>query len=193
MYDFSQIETAVQSFFVAVPQSIFVIPPAPPVPATDQEFDLGDGNCAIFTAFNNLVFQKYRPRVEVLLHSVNEFPGQQVVTNLGINGAGKELRASAWQGRMGFGIITVADYPAHISLRTAVLAILPALQPCVVPDGSAIATSGVNGLLQFHQVGMIQPTNLSTTIVLQDGYYRSDINCLCTFSVKATAWPGGTN
>jgi hypothetical protein len=184
IYDWALIEKAVQAFFIAVPQSPFVMPDPKWQEGNDDHIDL-DGKIAFFTAFEEKKFQKVRPRVSIALININEFPGMEV---LDANGT---LRADSWTARLNFTIATKTDYDYHRTVRAGVNAIIPMCQPNLNPGGTLIQTTGLNSILQFHEVGTLKIQNEDTKVQAQAGYYRSDISTNLTFSARVNAWPGG--
>lgn len=185
LYDFSLIEEAVQNFFCSPTIGGAFVAPADDDDPDREQWTAGADKIAFYTAFQALTFRKCRPRVYTSLNNIIELPGHII----DVNGV---LRAKSWRARLTFGVITAASYSIHTSLRAAVLAIIPQLQPLPTPDGSGIAAGGLNRYLQYHELGQFAMADNSTHITIEEGAYTSPINCLLTFSVRATAWPGGT-
>ena len=185
LYDWSLIEKAFQSFCVAYGPGPFSVPTVPM--ANGEEVESPDGLVPIYTAKDVLTFQLSRPRVWTLLHSVNEMENVRVVTPDNV------LRAAAWRGQLKIGFVTKVDYNYHTQLRALVLALIPACQPNISPDNSLTSSTGLNSILQYHEVGLFQAQNASTTITPQEGYFRSDLQVNLQFSVRRNQWPAGTN
>ena len=184
LYDFTLIEQAVQAYFCDEGLGGAFVKPPDDDDDTRGKWVPEGGKIAFYTAYQAMTFQKCRPRVYIGGFSVSEIPNSHVIDANGV------LRSKAWRGRMMIGVVTLPNYAQHIALRSAVLAILPQLQPVPVPDGSGVAAGGVNGFLQYHEVGQLAPSDLTTHITPEDGNYHSPINVALTFSVRATAWPG---
>jgi len=183
-YDFSVIETAVQSFFVGVDGSFFVAP----LGETDEargKWTPGAGEVAFYTVANQLVFQECRPRVAIRLHNVNHVRDAYAID------ANNNVREKAWQGSMDFGIVTEPNYAYHAQLRAAVLAIIPQIMPQVVADNSTFATTGINALLTQFQVSEFWARNCSTEVAVISGAYTSLIPVELALSVPPSAWPAG--
>lgn len=190
LYDFSLIEKAVQAFFVALTQSV---PNSAPfvAPADDDDPNRGQwtppvGSVAFYTAFQNETFQKSRPRIYTALNNIT------TVKSYIVDAVGT-FRAQAWKAKLTFGIVTEPSYTLHTSLRSVILTIIPQLGPQITMDGSGIGLGGVNGFLQYHEVGILEMDATTTHISPEDGCYNSVIPCTITFNVRATAWPGGQN
>jgi hypothetical protein len=185
LYDFSLIEDGVQAFFVALPTGSFVAPPEEDDP-TRESWAPGIGQIPFYTPRQALVIQAARPRIGILETNFSEIPGARILDADGI------FRASAWRALMKFSVITMPNYKDHRALRGAVAAILPQLQPNPTGGLAAIGTTGVNAFLKYHQVGQFAMQSGDTRITPSDGYYFSTLSVNLTFSVDATAWPGGT-
>lgn len=183
IYDFTLIEKAVQSLFVAAGAD-FIAPLDDNDPAREQ-WTAGAGNIAFYTAFEVLTFQQCRPRVFIGLHAVNAVPGCYA---LDANG---NLREKAWRGQMRFGIITEPNYTTHTALRSRVLAIIPQVLGQIAADNSTFATTGINALLTYHQVSEFFAKDISTSITPTEGNYQSAITVELAFGVNPTAWPAG--
>ena len=183
-YDFSVIETAVQSLFVGVDGSFFEAPLGE-TDAARKDWLPQPGNVAFYTVANQLVFQECRPRVANRLHNVNHIRGAYAID------ANNNLREKAWQGSMDFGIVSEPNYQFHAQLRAAVLAIIPQVIGQVAADNSLFATTGINALLTNFQVSEFWSRNCSTAVTPMNGAYVSQIPVELTFSVKPSAWPIG--
>ena len=181
-YDFSVIETAVQTLFTTVDGSFFVAPLGETATAR-KDWTPGEGNVAFYTVANQLVFQECRPRVAIRLHNVNHIRNAYA---LDVNG---NMREKAWQGSMDFGIVTEPNYAYHAQLRAAVLAIIPQVIGQITDDNSTFATTGINALLTNFQVSEFWSRNASTEVVKESGAYCSLIPVELAFSVPPTAWP----
>ncbi len=182
IYDFTVIETAVQSMFATI--AGYSVPPND----GDQDAENWlppEGATPFYTAFQALTFQKCRPRVYIAA-----FDFQPVRQAYAID-ANSNLREKAWVGNMRLGIITNPNYTLHTQLRAQVLAIIPQVQPGIAMDNSAFAGTGINAILASHQVSEFYADNLSTTITPEEGTYRSTINIKLAFSVPPSAWPAG--
>ncbi len=184
-YDFSVIETAVQSAFVAADGSFFVAPLGE-TDAARKDWTPGAGNVPFYTVANQLVFQECRPRVAIRLHNVNHIRDAYAID------ANNNVREKAWQGSMDFGIVTEPNYAYHAQLRAAVLAIIPQIMPQVVADNSTFATTGINALLANFQVSEFWARNCSTEVAVVAGAYMSLIPVELAFSVPPSAWPAGS-
>ena len=182
IYDFTVIEKAVQSLFVSIagysapvndddPNASAWTPPA--------------GTTPFYTAFQAMTFQKCRPRVYV-----TAFSFQPVRQAYAID-ANNNLREKAWSGNMRLGIITEPNYTLHTQLRAQVSAIIPQIMPVVVMDNSAFAGTGINSVLTTHQISEFYSDNLTTSVIPEEGTYRSTINIKLAFSVLPSAWPAG--
>lgn len=182
--DFTLIESAVQAFFAAVPGGSFVAPPAETDPRREQ-WTAGQDNISFYTNFNELVFQACRPRVKIRLHSVNSVRGCYALD------ADGTIREKAWRGSMDFGIVTEINYTKHTQLRAMVLAIINQVMPAIAADNSLFPTTGVNPLLNYHEVSEFWMQNVSTDVVAIEGAYVSMIPVQLAFSVKPDAWPAG--
>ena len=187
IYQYSAIEDAVQQLFCNVPQGPF-IKPDPKWNDSEDEVCLPDGQVAFYTAKQNNSFQKARPRIGIALHSINDFEGMRKA-----DAPDFVLRSTAWRAQMRFAILTKPDYDFHDLVRASVLAIIPLCQPTYQPDGTGITAGGLNGILQYHQVGQFEWQNEATTITPQEGYYRSNVQVNLTFSVKVAVWADANN
>jgi hypothetical protein len=186
LYDFSLIEKAVQAFFCSDDLNAPFVAPKDDDDPNREQWSAGPDGIAFYTAFQALTFQKCRPRVYISLNGITEFPSAKIIDANGV------LRPSAWKASLKFGIITAPGYVLHTALRSTMLAIIPQLQPLPTPDGSGISQGGVNKYLQYHEMGQFAMADASTHITPEDGNYNSPINVNITFSVRASAWPGGT-
>jgi hypothetical protein len=187
VYDFSLIEKAVQTYFCRDDIGKFVAPPTENGPGWDERETWNPAaRIPIFTAFETLLWKKQRPRVGIDLNGINEVARSWVID------ADQALRAKSWNARLTFGIVTEPSYTLHTQLRALVSAIIPQLGPRFEPDRSGVAAGGINQYLQLHQLATIAATDNSTRVTPQDGIYFSPINCAVTFSVRPSAWPGGT-
>jgi hypothetical protein len=186
LYAFGLIEKAVQAFFCADALGASFAAPLDDDDPARETWTPPDGGIAFYTAFQADTFQKVRPRVWVALNNIVEFPSARVLDANGV------YRASAWRGVLAVGIITEPNYLKHTELRARVAAILPQLQPLPTLDGSGVTAGGVNALLKYHEVGQFAMSECSTHILPEHGYYQSSLNVAITFSVRVTAWPGGT-
>jgi hypothetical protein len=185
LYDFSLVEKAVQAFFCSDALDAPFVAPKDDDDPDREKWTAGADGIAFYTAFQALTFTKCRPRVFIGLNNITEYPSAKIIDANGV------LRSSAWKAALKFGIITEPNYVLHTALCSTVLAIIPQLQPLPTPDGSGIAQGGVNKFLQYHEVGLFALADASTHITPEDGNYNSPINVNITFSVRASAWPGG--
>lgn len=182
IYDFSQIPAAVQSFFCAPSlNGPFVAPPPESDPLREQWLPLL-GNIAFMTTLEASLLQSPRPRVWVDDFAINEMRNFAIVD---INGT---PRCNAWAGKMRLGILTDASFQKHMALRSAILAIIPMLQPLATADGSGIASGGINALLQYHEVGQFSAVTMTPNITPAEDRYTSPIDVQITFSVRAGFW-----
>lgn len=177
LYDFSEIETALQSYFVA--SGGMVAPPAEN-DASREDWTAGDGNVAFFTAFQAAIFQKSRPRVACLLNGIQNAtnPGHMIEDN---NGA---LRNTLWRGQLTFDLITGPSYTAHVDLRAKVMALAEMIAPMVRDTTKLI---GANQYLTNHLINYVAPQGLDTSIAIGQGYYGSQLTYQLTFSVPPPA------
>ena len=183
LVDSTKIEAGIQQFFVNLPGGSFVAPLDNDDPAREQ-WTAGDGNIAIYTAFQNLVFQSVRPRVFLMLPSVSVYPSAYLIAADGV------FRPKAWRGEVTLGIISEPNYARHTQLRAMLLAILPMLAPTPTADGSGIAAGGVNAYLEFHEVAQFEVSNFAMHLEESDGTYQSTIPVAVSWGVRAAAWPG---
>jgi len=181
IYDFSLIEKAVQDFFIALPTGSFVKPANEDDPNREQ-WTPGAGNIPFYTPTQAGVLQSCRPRVGILENNFAEIPSARILD------ADGTYRAMAWRATMRFGIVTETNYHKHRQFRAMICAILPQCQPN--PD--AIGTTGLNQFLQYHELATFAMQAGDTAITPEKGYYMSMLTVNLTFSVRATAWPGGT-
>jgi hypothetical protein len=171
-------------------QALFAAIAGYSVPPDDTEATAGawtplSGTTPFYTAFQSLVFQKCRPRVYVAA-----FDFQPVRQAYAIDANGN-TREKAWSGIIRVGIITDPSYTLHAQLRAQVLAIIPQLQPQWSADNSLFATTGLNAELETFQVSEFYVPDLNTTVIPEEGTYRSTINIKLAFSVPPSAWPAG--
>lgn len=185
IYDFSLIEDAVQSFFVALPDGTFVA--APDESYLEREtWQPPNGAIPFYTPAQAQTLKEFRPRVGILGTNFSE-QGQHIID------ADGNYRPSGWRSSMRFAVVTDSNYKRHRALRSAVMAIIPQLQPNpTVTNLSGVGSTGVNTFLQYHEVGLFAMQLGNTSITPQSGYYVSTLTVNLTFSVRATAWPGGT-
>ena len=182
IYDFTVIETAVQSLFVSIAGYS--------APSNDDDPNAAQwtppaGSTPFYTAFQALTFQKCRPRVYIA-----SFEFQPVRQAYAID-SNNNVREKAWSGNMMLGMITQPVYTLHTQLRAQVQSIIPQIMPGIVADNSAFAATGINSLLTAHQVSEFFTTDLNTTVIPEEGTYRSTINIKLAFSVLPSAWPAG--
>ena len=187
IYDFSLLEKAVQSYFCQQGNGRFVQPPTENGPGwNERETWDPNGQVPCFTAFETLLWKKQRPRIGLDLNAVNEIPKSWIIDT------DEVLRTKSWTARMVFAIVTDPNYTKHTQLRALVSAMIPALGPRYNADRSGVAAGGINQYLQYHQLATIVASDNSTRITAQEGVYFSPITCAITFSVRPSAWPGGT-
>jgi len=189
IYDFSLIEKAIQAFFCQDSIGTFA-KPADDTDITREQWQPPAGMIAFYTAFQSLTFTQCRPRVYISQFDIQEM--KQWILD-----ANNAARNKAWAGKIRLGIITLPDYTMHTQLRALVNAIIPALQPtpAVAPGpnyGDVIGTTGLNSLLQYHELGRIEVESQNTQVSAIDDSYFSPLTVNLTFSVRANAWPGGT-
>ena len=181
IYDFTVIETAVQTMFASI--AGYSVPPNDD-PNADQ-WTPPAGTTPFYTAFQSLTFQKCRPRIYVA-----SFEFSPVRQGYALDGNGN-LREKAWTGNMRLGIITDPSYTFHTQLRAQVLAIIPQVQPGIAADNAAFGNTGINSVLVTHQASEFYAENLTTAVIPEEGTYRSTINIKLAFSVLPSAWPAG--
>lgn len=182
IYDFTLIEKAVQSQFVSIGN--FVAPLNDDDPKR-EEWTPAAGKTPFYTAFQSLTFQKCRPRVFVSAFQFSAVPGAYALD------ANNNFREKSWEGTMRVGIVSLPNYSAHTTLRATVLAIVPQIMPQIVADNSLFATTGINAVLQYHQVSQFYVPDLTTTVSPEEGAYQSILPIKIAFSVKPAAWPAG--
>jgi hypothetical protein len=176
LYDFSAIETAIQTFFVKA--GGMVAPPNEDAP--NRETWTPEGSVAFFTAFQAAIFQKARPRVGCFITGITNAtaPGHFLIDN---NGA---LRNNLWRGQLTLEVITAPRYALHTDLRATVQALAEMIAPQVSDPAALI---GANQYLTLHHINYVLPQNLDTQISIEDGFYGSQLNYQITFSVPAGA------
>jgi hypothetical protein len=183
LVDSTLIEAAVQDSFVNLEGGCFVAPLDNDDPAREK-WTPGGGNIAIYTAFQNLVFQSCRPRVNISLVSASPYPSAYLTDANGV------FRPKAWRGEVVFHVISDPVYLKHTQLRAKVLAILPTLAPLPTADGSDIAMSGVNEYLEFHEVAQFAVKDFAMHLEEGGGAYISTIPVDVTWGVRSDKWPG---
>lgn len=181
LYDFSCIEKAQQDLIIAYPTSQFVRPADEDDPLREQ-WKPPTGMIPFYTPTQALVLQECRPRVGILETNFSEFPSARILD------ADDVYRASAWKAVVKYAIITDCNYKLHRQLRALVTAILPQMQPIE----SNVGATGLNAFLPLHEVGLFSMQSGDTSITPQKGFYMSTLSVNLSFSVRATAWPGGT-
>ena len=173
-YDFSVIETAVESLAAASP------------------FDV-----AWLAGANAVAYQKSRPRIECYLDDVGAFSDPQHY----VNTADGNRRCPHRRGMLRTMILTptipgtpppnptpdqfdeatgLASYQLHWEYRSFVDSILETVD-AQLRDNAA--------LLPYHQVARCWPATGSSKIAPQTGYYLSQLNHNITFSIRPSAWP----
>lgn len=187
-YDFSLLEKAIQAFFCDPAGPIAAAGGAYDAPLDDDDPDRENWTpktgIAFYTAFQNLTFLKCRPRVWLNLNQIASYPGAR---KLDPNG---QQRVTAWTAALKFGIATDLNYVRHIALRTQIAAAIQFLTPQITADGSQIATTGVNALLEFHQLAAIEIAPASTFIdTSESGYYVSNLDTQISFSILPAKYP----
>ena len=183
LVDSTLVEAAIQKFFVNLDGGSFVAPLDNNDPKREK-WTPGDGDIAIYSAFQNKVFQSVRPRVFFMLASATPYAAAYLLDASGV------FRPKAWRGEVHFGIISEQDYAKHTQLRAMLLAILPMLAPLPTADGSDIATSGVNKYLALHQVAEFRIKDFAFSLEENSGAYQSAIPVSMTWGVRSEAWPG---
>jgi len=176
LYDFTQLELAIQSFFVA---QGFVQPPGE-TDATRSTWTPGTGDVAFFTGFEASLFQKARPRVACFLNGINPAttPPRWVADN---NGA---LRNNLFRGNLVLEIITAANYTYHTALRAQVMALAEMIAP---PVADHTLRLGANQYLTAQQINYVTPQNLDSSVAQEQGFYGSQLNYQLTFSIPKPA------
>jgi hypothetical protein len=175
LYDFSEIEAAIQSFFVA--QGVFVAPPGET--AQNRESWIPDaGSIAFLISFQAMVFQAARPRVACVLNGIN--PLQKMIVDN--NGA---IRNAIWKGNLILEVITDPNYALHTDLRATVQALGEMIAPQVSDPTLKI---GANQYLANHQINYIMAQNMDSSIHAEEGFYGSQLNFQITFSVPLGAF-----
>ena len=183
-YDTTLIETAVQAFFIAVVGANFVAPLDETNPARGT-WTPAAGQTAFYTNKDVVVNQAARPRVKSRLHSIQHVRGAYA---LDANG---NFQEKAWTASLDLGIVTAPNYTTHSTLRSLVRAIIPTVLGQIAPDGSLFATTGINALLNYHQVSEFWTRNTSTDVQPGDSAYLSAIPIQLAFGVLPSAWPAG--
>ena len=183
LYDWSQIEAGVQSFFVST--GLFVKPPDDTDPA--RELWLPPvGEVPFMTAFQAAVFTKCNPRVSCSLNGINPFSSPPPM----IIDVNNQIRTRAWKAQLDFTILTPASYSVHTQLRALVQSIIAMMVPVLTDTGEV---TGVNQYLALHEVATILDAGNSTGIHLDKAFYASQLKYNITFGIRAAAWPGGFN
>ena len=177
LYDWSLIERAVQAYLVAT-DAMFV---APPADDTREEWAQAAGDVAVITAFEANIFQQARPRVVIDLNDIAPF--QPLKLKEDANG---QLRPMLYRANLRLGLVTKADYTAHVALRSYVASLADTFVP-LTRGGSG--NTGINAHLTVHAASLLVPGGNSTTITPEDGHYVSVLNYQLTFAIRAEAWP----
>ena len=182
LLDFSQWETAIQSYFVAT--GLFAAPPDNQTQGA-EDWQPPQGQTAFFTGFQAQVFTKARPRVDLGPINHTERDAARVIDVNGI------LWRNAWNVPIEFYVITKADYKTH----SAFVANIRALIHYMNPDSRSIQTTGLNAYLDTHELAQIKDAGGPTL----GGKWSADEDCFLTplkynaiFAVAAASWPGGT-
>lgn len=193
-YDYSKIEIGVQSYFVGVDAAVFCQPPGEPaLDAAQSVIDAwndrgnwtpGAGQVAVMTDFEANVFQSARPRVGIDFNNVrpHHLNAQAIVD------PNNMLRATLYTGELRLGIVTGANYTAHVDLRSYVAALAVEICP-PIPDTTVNSTVGVNQFLTHHLFCLLQDNGQDTTITPQEGYYISQLSYAVIFGWRRDKLP----
>lgn len=185
LYDFSQIEIAMQDLFAAT--DVYV---APPDETSDDREDWVPpvGVIPFMTAFQADVFTKCNPRVSCSLNGIvpASNPPPMVVD------ANYLFRVRAWRGVLDFTVITPANYYTHTQLRCQVQSIIAGAVPAT-SNLAVIGTTGINQYLDVHEVATILDAGNSTGIHQEKAFYGSQLRYEITFAIQQAKWPGGFN
>ena len=96
------------------------------------------------------------------------------------------LRPQLYRATLRLGVVTSADYTAHVALRSYLASLADTFAP-MTPGGDG--STGANAYLTKHVISLLQSAGNSTSITPEDGYYVSTINFQMIFAVRAEAWP----
>lgn len=188
LFDYSQWEIGIQSFFcdATAGGGLFVAPPDND--DTTRENWVGSaGQIAFFTAYQNAVFQKARPRVS--LNPISYVPLDGTI--LDANG---QLKHHVFNVPLEFVVVTQPDYLIHCQTLALVRATALAMAPVLVdPETGAetIQTTGLNAFLtNFEMSRIVDPGNtLAIGLSADKGAFVSTLHFDSTFAVRASAWP----
>ena len=173
LYDFSVIETAVQSLAAATNDTIWL------------------------TGFNAAQLQKSRPRVECYLENVTIFgdpPHYQLVN------PGAQRLVNGWRGSLRTVVITPIvpgegvdpaaielsaaqqSYTLHWQYRSFVASLMATIDQQLKSSDS---------FLPYHEIARCWEAGSISKIAPQEGTYTSTMNHNLVFNIRSTAWPGG--
>jgi len=186
LYDFSLWEQAVQAFFCDNTQGggMFV---QPPTDANREKWIAPAGEIAFFTAFQNAVFQKARPRVSLNPISYKPYNERAMVLD-----ANSRAENRAFDVPLEFIVVTKPDYIYHTQIIAAVRAIVSQMMP--VAQFAQIQNTGLNAFLTYHELSKIWDAgnSLATGVNSDKSAYVTAVKYNSTFAIRASAWPGGT-
>ena len=190
IYDFSLWEKAIQAYFcdATAGGGLFVAPPDEH-DATRETWTPDAGRIAFFTAFQNAIFQKARPRVS--LSPISYTPMNEGALIVDANG---RLENRGYNVPLEFYVVTTADYALHTQTLATVRAIVSQMNP-VISSLSQIESTGLNAFLTKHELAKIWDAgnSLATGITPDKGAYVTPIKYNALFAVRAASWPGGFN
>jgi hypothetical protein len=168
LYDFSVIETAIESLVATANPDLNWLTPA-----------------------DAAQLQKPRPRIECYLEPGQPFGNPPHYVNPASDGA---RRVNGWQGQIRTMIITPTvsgadeasaakgSYDLHNQYRSFVMEFLSTID-------SALADNST--LLPYHQIARFWEAGDSPKITPQDAVYTSQLNHNLIYSIRPTAYPGG--
>lgn len=180
-YDYSQLEQAIQSHFVA--SGAFAKPPDDS-DDTKENWTPTTGVIPIFTAFQAATFQKNRPRVAIDIQNIS--PSQQPPKQIPC--VDTILRTYLWKATLHLTIETTADYTAHVALRAAVTALAEMIAPGI-PSTTTGSTIGANQYLTNFVIAYVQDNGQSTMVHSDEGHYHSQITYNLTFGWRLDLLP----
>lgn len=179
LYDWSLLEKGVQDYFVS--SGTFVAPPGETDPSRETWLP-PTGVIPFFTALEEQLFQKHRPRVSVDINEINPLK----VPAYGKVDANGVVRNHTWKAGLVLTIVTPANYTYHTALRAEVFSLGQLICPMVANPQEKI---GVNQFLTKHCFNTCVDAQNSTGIHPEQGHYISTLNFNLTFSIRPDAWP----
>lgn len=168
VYDFSVIETAIETLAGQAQAGVVWV-----------------------NGFDAQQLQKSRPRVECYLEQGEAFGDPPHYINTAVDG---QRRINGWRGQLKTIVITEtlpgpdeataakSSYTLHNQYRSFVANFLSTIDQALRDNQT---------LLPFHQIARCWVTGSSSSIVAQDGYYKSEFNHFLIYSIRPSAYPGG--